>query len=265
MAARTLWKAVIRLGRHRVPVRLFAAAKDHTIHFRLLHERDRSPVRQRMIDPNTEEEVARDQRRKGAEIQPGRFVLLSDEDLAELEPEPSREIEILRFVPRALLEHAWYDRPYLLGPDGEEDDYWALVEALEGSGQEGIARWVMRNKEYAGSLSAEEGHLSLVTLRFAEQVIQPEELETNAGRDGFAKNEVRMAEQLISMLESDFDPARYHDRFQGRVLKLIESKAKGWKVPAKKAPRKREPPSLSKALKASLAEAKQKPRPSQRK
>lgn len=255
MNARTLWKGVIHMEKHRVPVRLYAAVQDHTVHFRLLHKKDREPVMQRMVNSKTGEEVPKEDRRKGAEIDPRRFVLLNEEDLETLEPEPSRSIDIHRFVPRNVLNHEWYNRPYLLAPDGDGDDYWALAQAIEESGQEGIARWVMRNKEYVGALLTHKGFLSLTTLRFADEVVEPQEIT------GFASGEIdprelKMAEQLVSLLESDFDPARYRDEHRDRIIEMLETKAKGGKVKSKKPSAKRDTTSLSNALKASLAAAK---------
>ena len=98
MNARTLWKGVIQMPKHQVPVRLFAAVQDHTVRFRLLHKKDHEPIQQRMINSETRKEVPKEKRRKGAQIESDRFVLLDDEDLQSLEPESSRSIEILRFV-----------------------------------------------------------------------------------------------------------------------------------------------------------------------
>jgi DNA end-binding protein Ku len=254
MEARTLWKGVLRLKNHEVPVRLYSAAKDHTVRFRLLHKADHEPVEQKMVNPDTGKEVEREKMRKGAEVEPGVFVLLEEEDLAGLEPEPSRTIEISRFVPRSQLDHEWYDRPYFLGPDGKDDAYWALAKALGDSDEEGIAHWVMRKREYVGSLFAHEGYLALVTLRFADEVVEPEEIEMPKNTD-LQKSEIQMAEQLISALEKEFDPRQYRDEFHDRVVELIETKARGGKMKLEKAKRKRKPASLSDALRASLAEA----------
>jgi DNA end-binding protein Ku len=96
--------------------------------------------------------------------------MLDDDELAELEPEASRDIEITSFVAADAITHQWYDRPYFLGPDGADENYFALAAALE-EGRQGVARWVMRNKEYVGALRAERWHLMLMTLRHAGEVV----------------------------------------------------------------------------------------------
>lgn len=257
MNVRALWKGVIHVGKHHVPVRLYAAAKDHTVHFRLLHKKDKQPVQQRMVHPGTGEEVPAEKQQKAAEVESGVFVILDEKDLEGLEPDSSRDIQVERFVPVSALNHLWYDNPYFLGPDGDPGPYSALVKALEGSGQEGIVRWIMRKNEYVGSLFAHEGHLVLVKLRFADQVVQPDDVN-----DGFSgkvgKDELEMARRLMGMLESRFDINRYRDEFRDRVLKLIEKKSKGQKIRLKKSRRRKGPPSLADALRASIAQSRKK-------
>lgn len=260
MAARAIWKGVIRFDAVEVPVKLYAAVEERNVQFRLLDEESRAPVRQRMVNPTTGDEVPFAETKKGYEAERGTFVVLEEEELEELRPEPSRDIEITRFVPPAEIDHRWYQRPYYLGPDaasddGAERDYFALAGALAKKDREGVARWTMRHKEYVGALRAEGDHLMLVTLRHAGEVIPASALEAPGGR-ALAAEELEMAEKLLSALEDDFDPSRYQDEYRGRVLELIAAKAKGRKLAAPAAaPPKAEPESLAKALEASLAQA----------
>lgn len=256
MAARAMWKGVIRVGKIEVPVKLYSAAREHTIHFRLLHEKDKTPVRQKMVNPATGEEVPSEETRLAFPLGRGRFVILEEEELAELQPESSRDIEISRFVKRGELDHRWYSRPYHLGPDANSAAYFALAEALEREGREGIARWVMRKKSYIGSLRAEDGYLALIVLRHADEVIDAERLPRPSGRP-LAKNEVRMAEQLVSALAGPFEPEKFRDEYRERVMDLIETKAKGGKVTVKKfRPKPTTDKSLDRVLEASLASVK---------
>ena len=261
MAARAIWKGVIRFDAVEVPVKLFSAVESGGgVHFRLLDEETETPVRQRMVHPRSGDEVPFEETRKGYEVDKGTFVVLEDEELEELQPEPSRDIEITRFVPTDEIDHRWYDRPYYLGPDTAADEtaereYFALAEALAKKDREGVARWTMRNKEYVGALRPEGDHLVLVTVRHAGEVIPASELEAPSGR-ALASAEVAMAEQLVSALEDDFDPTRYEDEYRGRVLELIEAKAEGRTIEAPEPePEEEAPESLSKALEASLARA----------
>src|SRR4029453_1505544 len=137
--------------------------------------------------------------------EPGVFVILTKEELEQVQPKPSRDIEILRFVPPQKISSLWYDRPYYLGPDGDQTAYFALAEALANKEKEGIARWVMRGKEYVGALRSQDDYLMLVTLRHAEEVVQPEELPAPEGRS-LDRKEINMAKQLVELLEGEFDP-----------------------------------------------------------
>src|SRR5512134_2489588 len=164
-AVRALWEGTIRLGKEEVPVKFYAALEDRDIHFRLLHRSDRRPVKQKMVDAETGKEADPAAIRKGAEIRRGVYVLLEEEELAKLDPEPSRIVSVERLVERKEIRHFRYDRPYYLGPGNDGKAYWSLCGALK-DGSEAIVRWVMRGKEYLGSLLVQDGYLLVITLRF---------------------------------------------------------------------------------------------------
>jgi DNA end-binding protein Ku len=256
MAARAIWKAVITIGTLEVPVKLYSAVTDRSVHFRLLHRTDKAPVQQQLISSETEEIVERSEVRKALPIDRQTLVILDPEELQELEPEPDRSIEITRFVDPSEIDHRWYERPYYLGPDGDQQAYFAASQALEKKKLEGIARWVMRKKQYVGALRSEDGYLMLIALRHAEEVVSAENLTPPAGRALQAK-EIAMAESLLASLEDEFDPAEFRDQYRARVMELVETKARGGKVKLKAfRPRATEDEKLSKALEASLAKAK---------
>jgi DNA end-binding protein Ku len=252
MAARAIWKGVIRFSAVEVPVKLYSALEDRSIHFRLLHEPDLSPVKQRMVNPRTGEPVPHDQILRGYETEEGEIVVLEDKELAALEPEPSRDIEVTRFVDSGVVNHQWYDRPYALGPDNDPEAFAALFKALQGSGKEGIARWTMRNKAYRGALRAGTSSLMLITLFHSEEVVSAADLPRPEGRP-LDEQELRMAEQLIGALEGEFNPLEYRDDYRKRVLELVHAKDSGGKVElGKYEERKPEPVSLSELLKQSV-------------
>lgn len=251
MSAKAMWKGVIHIGDVRVPVKLYAAVEDRSVHFRLLHRKDRVPVKQMMVNPETDEVVDYAAARRGYIADEGSLVILDDDELAALQPKPSRDIEILQFLPPQAVDHRWYRRPYYLGPDGTPDSYWALTAALERSGREGLARWVMRNKEYVGALRLHQGYPMLVSMRNAEEVVSVEELEAPRG-PSLDRKELAMARQLMSMLEAPFEPGAYHDEYRARVLDLIETKRRGGGVKVVPMRRARASRDLSRALEASL-------------
>ncbi|WP_444678374.1 non-homologous end joining protein Ku [Halomonas sp. E19] len=251
MSARALWKGVIRFGEVEVPVKLYSAVQDRSVHFRLLHAKDRSPVKQAMVNPETDEVVPYAETRRAYRTDKGSLVVFDKEELEALEPDTGRDIEVLRFMPPQAIDHRWYDRPYYLGPDGSEALYAALAEALGNSGKEGLAHWVMRKKSYVGALRLHRGVPMLMSLRHTEQVVSVDALEPPGGKALDAK-ELGMARQLIGMLEAEFDPTEYHDDYRERVLALIEAKRQG-KRPKVTPIRRREPSDdLTKALEASL-------------
>jgi DNA end-binding protein Ku len=256
MAARAMWKGVIRFGDARVPVKLYSALEDRGVHFRLLHETDGVPVRQEMVNPETDEAVPYSEARRGFVTDEGDLVMLEPDELDALEPEPSRDIEVVSFLPPEAIDHRWYLRPYYLGPDGPPEPYFALVTALERSGREGLARWTMRNKEYAGALrlhADDQGrnYPMLISLRNEEQVVPVDALEAPGGPK-LDEKELSMARQLMGMLEASFQPQEYHDEYRARVLELIEAKARGEKVRTKRARKAPRYEDLSGALRASL-------------
>jgi DNA end-binding protein Ku len=252
MAARAIWKGELKLGSSTIPVKLYSAVTDRSTHFNILEDRTQSRVKQHMVNPETNEEVPSDEIQKGYEIEPGTFVILTEEDLEKLQPEPSREIEITRFVPPEHVSSQWYDRPYYVGPDGDQNNYFALVDALANKGKEGIARWVMRGKEYAGALRSQDDYLMLVTLRHPEEVISAMDLPKPSGR-ALDKKEIAMAKQLIELLEGEFDPAEFRNEYRERVLEFIEQKAKGKRPRLHAVPSKRPSSSLDKVLSKSIA------------
>lgn len=252
MAARAIWKGVLKVGSNRIPVKLYSGVIDRTVHFNILDDRQLKRVKQQMVVPDSNEEVAAEEIQKGYEIEPGRFVILTEEELEKLEPEQSRDIEITEFVPPSAISQQWYDRPYLLGPDGDEKDYFAFAEALNNREREGIAHWVMRKKPYVGAVRSGGDYLQLFTLRNAEEVISAKDLPKPAGRAPTEK-ELSMAKQLVSLLETDFDPTAYKDEYRERVMEFIKKKARG-KAPRLNAVKsKRKAGSLDSVLAKSLA------------
>ncbi|HEY0671086.1 MAG TPA: Ku protein [Longimicrobiales bacterium] len=253
MAARAMWKGDITIGRTKVPVKMYAAVQDQGVHFRLLHKTDKQPLKQHMVNPETEEIVESSEVRKGYVDEGGIVVMLDEDELESLKPEDSRDIEITRFVPRNAVSHGWYERPYWLGPgDGGKNAYFALAEALGAEEREGIARWVMRGKEYVGALVAEDGYLMLITLRHAGEVVESKDLPHPGGR-ALDKKEVALAEQLVSALEGPWDPEEFRDEYREQLMDFIEKKAKGRAPKVRKLrPKKETTKSLADVLQASL-------------
>lgn len=250
--ARSIFNGTLQVDGTSIPVKLYSAVEPRGVSFRLLHATDRVPIRQRMVHPETGEEVPLEQAKKGL-VLPGGMVMLRAEELAELEPESTRDIELLRFVEPAKLNHQWYVRPYYLGPHGDSDDYFAFARALAQEQLEGIVRWTMRKKNYHGALRASGDYLTLISLRSAAEVVAVEALPEPAWPKP-SEAELKMAKQLVEMLDADLDWEQFHDRYAEQVVALAEAKAQGRVT---KLPQPTQKPalegSLAKALAASIA------------
>lgn len=250
--ARAMWKGVVQVGDGlEVPVKLYAAAVDRRVHFRLLHARDLVPVRQRLVDPRSGEEVPPDDVQKAYPLESGLLVKLDDEDLEALTPPPSRAIEVLALVPPLAIPPPFHDRPYHLGPDEDPGAYLALVEALAGEERVAIVRWVMRRRRYAGAVVAREGRLQLTTLRSADEVIGLGDLELPAGRD-LDRQELALGRQLTEALAGSFEHAAFQEGYRRRVEALVQAKAEGKDVKLRAARRKQPARSLVQALRKSI-------------
>jgi DNA end-binding protein Ku len=251
MAARAMWKADLALGEIKVPVKLYAAVQDTKIHFRLLHAADHAPVKQQMVNPETNEAVPGEQIKKAVAVDHGVYVVLTEAEQAALTPKPSRLISVEQVVATGAVDERWFDRPYYLGPDGDEEGYFALADALKKRDAVGIAHWVLRNKRYVGALQASGGYLLLDTLRYAQEVVEVGAVRPNANRAP-DKREIALAEQLIGALEDRFDPNEFRDEYQGQLKGLLAAKAAGKVVRFPKAPSAKHTDSLVASLQASL-------------
>jgi DNA end-binding protein Ku len=252
-----MWKGEIPLGQQHLGVKFYSAIEDRSVHFHLLHEKDRAPVEQHIVRKDTGEDVSREDMRKAFSIGANTAVILEPDELEKLVPPESREIELLRFVPPAAVGDQWFERPYYLGPDGDEDAYFAFAEALSRKELIGIARWVMRKKRYLGAISVVDGYLVMTTLRRAEQVLSFSGVEPAKSSTPLA-NELKLAQQLVKSIEADFDPQQWQNEYRERLCKLIAAKARGEKVAPVRVKKKRAAANLADSLKASIAAAREK-------
>src|SRR2546423_14316034 len=251
MAARAIWKGGLKLDSTKVPVKLYSAVQDRTVRFHILEEKSKTRVKQHMVEPDSGKEIGSDEIQKGFEVEPGTFVILNEEELQKLEPEASREIEITQFVPPTEIPPEYFDRPYYLGPDGDDSAYFALAEALQNKDREGVVHWVMRKQPYVGALRSEDDHLMLFTLRNAEEVLSAKDLPLPSGRAP-EKKELAMATQLVALLKGEFDPKEFKDEYRERVMEFVEKKAKGHKPRLHLVKSKRKTTALDKVLSKSI-------------
>jgi DNA end-binding protein Ku len=257
--ARAIWSGSISFGLLNVPVKLYSAVARRGISLREIRESDSARIKHRRVAEGTDEEVPYDKITKAFEISKDRYVPLSKDELASLDPERSRAIEVQDFVEIAEIDPIYFDSPYYLGPaDGAEKAYSLLAQAMEESGKVAIARFVFRSKERLAAIRPGDGVLTLTTMRFADEVVPPSELDDvlPSEKPKVAKREVQMAEQLIDSLTRSFDPSAYRDEYREELLAMIERKAAGEEIVAAPEGEEREAtkaPDLMAALEQSIA------------
>lgn len=261
--ARSIWSGSISFGLLNVPVKLYSAVARRGIALNEIRESDNSRVKHRKFAEGTDEEVSKEEIVKGYKIAEGRYVVLSNEEMEALRPEKSKSIDVQDFVEIEEIDPKYFNSPYYLGPAaGAEKAYSLLAAALESSGKAAIARFVFRNKEQLGAIRADDGVLTLTTMRFADEVVPASDLEDAfpESKGKVAKKEQQMAEALIESLTSKFDPDSYRDEYREELLALIERKAEGKEIvaPEAEAPQATKTPDLMAALEESIAAVKEK-------
>jgi DNA end-binding protein Ku len=259
--ARAIWTGSISFGLLNVPVKLYSAVSKQSVKFRELREGDGARIRHKRVAEDDGKEVPYEKIVKGYEFAPDQYVLLSKDELSELDPKKTRAIEIQDFVDLEDIDPIYFEQPYYLGPDkGAEKAYALLVKAMKDAGKVAIARFVLRNKEHLAAIRPMGDVLTMATMRFHDEVTKPEDLDGvfDEKPKKPEQRELTMAKQLIESLSSDFKPESYRDEYREDLLELLEKKAAGEDVVAAKSeePKPTKAPDLMAALEESLASVK---------
>jgi DNA end-binding protein Ku len=258
--ARAIWSGSISFGLLNVPVRLYSAVSKQTVRFRELREGDGSRVKHKRVAESDGKEVPYEKIVKGYEYAPDQYVILTKDELSELDPKKTRAIEIQDFVDLDDIDPIYFEQPYYLGPDkGAERAYALLVQAMKDARKVAVARFVLRNKEHLAAIRPMDDVLTLTTMRFHDEVSSPDELDSDVFEDAKPKKpekrELEMAKQLIESLTSDFDPDKYRDEYREELLDLLQQKAEGKDIVSAptEEPQPTKAPDLMAALEESLA------------
>jgi DNA end-binding protein Ku len=258
--ARSIWSGAISFGLVNVPVKLFSAVSRKTVRFNQLNQETGNRIQQKRVDPETGEEVPYEQIVKGFELTKDRYVVITPDELDALDPERTRTIDIEDFVDLEDIDPIYYDHPYYLVPDkGAAKAYGLLLNAMEGSEKVAIARVVIRSKEQLVAIRPAGDILMMETMIFHDEVVPHDDLDDLPDSKDLkvSDREVKMAQQLIDSLSSEFDPSQYRDEYRDKVLELIERKASGEEIAVQpEAPAPAKVPDLMAALEASLAAVK---------
>ena len=229
---RAIWNGAVSFGLVNIPIKLVTAVDRKKVSFNEIRRSDSSRIRHRKVAAADGEEVTQDQIVKGYEIAPDRYVVVDPEELKSLDPKATRTIEISDFVDLADIDPIFYDSSYYLVPgETAAKPYKLLHTAMTESGKAAVARFVLRTKQYLAVVRPLGDALSVSTLVFADEVIGADRLEGLPGDDvELTDRELEMARQLISSMEADWEPEKYHDEYRERVLEMIEKKAEGEEI-----------------------------------
>ena len=224
--ARAVWKGAIAFGLVNIPVNMHTAVRDHAPHFRLLHAKDRSPVRFERVCRREERPVRWSEVVKGYEYQKGRFVVLTKADFETAALAKSHTIDIQHFVDADEIDERFFERPSYLTPShGGERAYALLREAIRESDKIGIAKIILRESQHVAALLAHGKALLLIVLRFADDLIDLSDVRPSDS-GAVRPKELAMAKSLIEGLASSWDPTRYMDEYRANLMKLIKAKAR---------------------------------------
>ena len=255
---RPIWSGAISFGLVNVPVKVFSATSSKDVRFHQLDGKSKSRIKQKRVSVATGEEVPYEDLIKAYEIAPDNYVTVTPEELEALDPKASKTIDIEDFVDLDQIDPVYYERPYYLVPDkGGQKAYALLRNAMRETNKVGIARVVLRTKQYLAAIRPKDDALVMETMLFSDEVNPLEELDLPGPDVDVTEREEKMARSLIDSLTTDFEPSKYRDEYRERVLQLIEQKASGQEIvvedTAEEAPRVVD---LMAALEASLAAVK---------
>src|SRR6516165_1558824 len=227
--ASSVWKGHLTFGLVSFPIRLFSAARSETISFNLLHKEDHSRIRQVTYCQAEDQAVPRSELVKGYEYEKDHYVEIDDEDIKKVAPKTAKVMEILEFVKSDQVDPIYLESSYYVAPDeGGERPFALLFEALRESKYYALAKVAMHNREHIIILRPGAKGILSHTMYYQDEIRQVEEFRTDTSL--VKDKELEMAKMLISSLEADFEPAKYHDAYRENLQQMIEAKIEGKKV-----------------------------------
>ncbi len=232
--ARPIWTGSLSFGLVNVPVGIYSAIEQKDIRFHQFQQGTKRRIHNQRVAEGTKKEVPYEKVVKGYEVAKNKWVMVEPEDLEAVEPGPSRTIEIEDFVALEDIDPVYYEKPYYLAPkSGAEHSYQLLREAMNRADRVGIARFVMRGKQYLAAVRPRGDVLVLETLYFHDEVRDPKKVIADLPAKGRTNaRELDIALQLIESLTTTWKPERYEDTYRERVLDMIKRKGKGEEITA---------------------------------
>lgn len=251
---RSMWKGAISFGLVSIPIKLYTATEDHTIHFKQLHKECKSPIKYEKICPVCNKQISDEEIVRGYEYEPGKYVIIDDEDLERIPMSTVKSIDILDFTDIDKIDPIYYDKTYYIAPeDIGAKPYVLLRDSMKETNRVAIARVVIRAKQDLACIRVyNDKYMVLETMHFPDEIRNTEQLPPI--RDvNLHENEIKMAKQLIDALTADFDPIKYDDNYRKAIIEVIESRIQDKKIEIpEKAPAVENVLDLVSALKASI-------------
>jgi len=221
---RAIWKGSISFGLVNIPIALYPATRKEELSFRLLRRSDLSPVNYKRVAEKDGKEVPWDEIVKGYEYEKGKYVVLKNEDFQRVDLEATQTVDIQDFVDQEDIDPMFFYKPYYLEPQkGGDKAYVLLRDALEESKKVGIAKVVIKTRQYLAGVKAEDGVLVLELMHFAEELADSDQLHVPKKIEP-GKREINMAKALIDSMSSKWNPEKYRDDYREALMEVIEEK-----------------------------------------
>jgi DNA end-binding protein Ku len=251
---RSIWTGSISFGLVSIPVRLYSAIHEHDVHFHQLAP-DGSRIHYERVSEKTGKAVDYDKIRRGFETSKGHYVVFDKGELDDLQPASTKTVDIEDFVGLAEIDPVYYERTYLLAPDGEgaAKGYALLASVMDDTQRVAIGKVVMREKQYLAAIRPYGKGLALSTMRFADEVAAPKSVDVFPTSTASVKpREKKMAKQIVDSMAGAWDPTRYHDDYEEQLRAIIKAKSKGKTIEAEPQEQTAQVIDLMDALRASL-------------
>src|SRR5436189_966513 len=235
---RAIWKGSISFGLVNIPIALYPATRREELKFRLLRKSDLSPVNYKRVAEKDGKEVPWDQIVKGYEYEKGKFVVLKEEDFERVDLEATQTVDIQDFVHVDEIDPMFFYKPYYLEPQKGGDKAYALLrDSLKESNKVGIAKVVIKTRQYLAGVKPEDGVLILELMHFAEELAEAGKLHVPKKLEA-GKREMDMAKALIGSMTSKWDPEKYKDDYREALMEVIEEKVEAGGKEIEEKPRK---------------------------
>lgn len=254
---RPFWTGRLTIGLVNIPVKLYTMISDREFSFRLLHKQDGQPLKYERVCTRDQKVIDWKDVVRGYEVRKNEFVVFTEEELKAARPQSDERIRLDKFVYYLSVDPIYFERSYILAPDKSEEAYTLMLKTLQKAGKAGVGRLTLRSKEYPVLVHEYKGALVVTTLRYAYEVLDPQDIEDLKSLKEPSNQELLMAEKIVGELTGEFDINMYRDGYSEKIEELVAKKLKGETIVAEK-PQKEEVKQLMVALQETLKQLEKK-------